>query len=152
METVELPPFTVTPSAVEKIAELGGLVLIDLVQGGCCGTAYTYSTPAAQDALPSTVSRFGCSGAWLCVSAEALAVLPGATLDFGSRLRPPRFRVLRNPNTPEVCPCRRSFGKPWPGPRQPTCRSYLPMPWDGEFDPPAAWQRQTGYSGRHLDQ
>lgn len=152
METVELPPFTVTPSAVEKIAELGGWVLIDLVQGGCCGTAYTYSAPASPDTIPSAASRFGCPGAWLYVSTEALAMLPGATLDFGSRLRPPRFRVLRNPNTPEVCPCRRSLGKPWPGPRQPTCRSYLPMPWDGEFDPPAAWQRQTGYPDRHLDQ
>jgi hypothetical protein len=74
-----------------------------------------------------------------------LSVLPGATLDYAGRLKPPRFRVLRNPNTTHVCACRRSFGEPWPGPRQPACRSYQPMPWDDHYDPPIAWKRQTGY-------
>jgi hypothetical protein len=49
---------------------------------------------------------------------------------YGARLKPPRFRVLVNPNTPLRCPCRRSFGVEWPGREQPDCQSYVPMPWD----------------------
>ncbi|GAA1730605.1 hypothetical protein [Brachybacterium phenoliresistens] len=139
-----LPPFTVTPAAIAQIAELGGAVHIDLVSGGCCGTVYDFS--AFEDRAEAVEgSRFGCPGAWLLVAPDALEVLSGATLDFSARIRPPRFRVLRNPGTEQVCPCRRSFGTAWPGPGSAACRSYEPMPWDARFEPPARWVRQTGW-------
>lgn len=145
MDKTTFPPFEVTGPAIQQIEALGGALLIDLVDGGCCGTAYAFNVVKDSDAVPTGTERFGCPGAWLFVSDAISDLMPGATLDYSSRLKPPRFRVLRNPNTPEVCPCRRSFGEPWPGPGQPTCRSYLPMPWDSDFDPPARWKRQTGY-------
>lgn len=90
--------------------------------------------------------RYGCPGAWLTVSASAAPFLVGASLDYGARLRPPRFRVLRNPNVEHTCPCRRSFGSTWPSPRQPDCRSYGPMPWDDDYQPPREWVQRTGWT------
>ncbi|MDQ3541067.1 MAG: iron-sulfur cluster assembly accessory protein [Chloroflexota bacterium] len=125
MET-RYPPFAVTPTAIRKIEDVGGCVRIDLVDGGCCGTAYDFAVhPGA-----STDEVFGCEGAWLLVSRDAMAILPGTKLDYSDRVRPPRFRVIHNPNTPERCPCNRSFGSAWPGRCQPTCRAKTPMPWD----------------------
>lgn len=143
IETV-LPPFTVTRAAIDEITSLSGAIRIDLAEGGCCGTTYVFSQ---EDLEGSEVgdTPYGCPGAWLIVSSTAAAVLPGATLDYSGRLKPPRFRILGNPNTEHMCACRRSFGQPWPGPRQPTCRSYQPMPWDTSYDPPLRWKRQTGY-------
>ena len=91
---------------------------------------------------------FGCPGAWLIVEPAALAVLTGARLDFRASSKPPRFRVEANPNTPQRCPCRRSFGQEWPGPRQSSCRAYAPMPWDDDYEPPADWARRTGWTRR----
>lgn len=142
-----LPPFTVTQAAIDEIERLGGHVRVELTDGGCCGIAYAFTIPEADSARDPTRHRYGCEGAWLSISDEASAILDGATLDYASRLRPPRFRVIRNPNTEHVCPCRRSFGAPWPGAGSANCRSYLPMPWDTKFDPPANWKRQTGYEG-----
>lgn len=65
---------------------------------------------------------YGCPGAHLHVSPAAVEVLTGATLDYSDRTRPPRFRVT-GIGEEHVCPCRRSFGSPWPGRGQPTCRS-----------------------------
>ena len=145
-EPTTYPPFDVTRAAIDQIESLGGAVLIDVEPGGCCGRtdAFSQADPAA---IPRAGDvRYGCPGAWLIVAATAAAVLPGATLDYSSRLKPPRFRVIANPNTAEVCACRRSFGAPWPGPGQPQCRSYHPMPWDEHYDPPPAWKRQTGWT------
>lgn len=151
-ETTVLPPFAVTRTAIEAIEALGGAVRIDLRAGGCCGTTYAFSqvdagsdVDAGSEVDPGD-TRYGCPGAWLVVSGVAGPVLEGATLDYGARLRPPRFRILGNPNLDQVCPCRRSFGEPWPGPRQPTCAAYQPMPWDREYQPPMDWQRRTGWS------
>lgn len=123
---MKLPPFRVTEAAVTEIDRAGGCVRLDLEAGGCCGTAYRFSAAAAfaDDAV------FGCDGARLAVSPAALQVLVGATLDYGARLTPPRYRVIRNLNTPVRCPCNRSFGSPWPGRRLPDCRADVPMPWD----------------------
>lgn len=140
-----LPPFTVTRAVIDEITALGGTLLLDLEEGGCCGTAYAFSLPTDTTSLPDGTRRYGCAGAWLYVSPQAAEVMEGATLDHRARTRPPRFSVLRNPNTPELCPCRRSFGQPWPGRGEHRCRSYLPMPWDDEFEPPTAWRRQTGW-------
>lgn len=99
---------------------------IDLIDGGCCGTAYDFTRhPAA-----SSDQVFGCDGAWLVVSDDAMRILPGTKLDYSDRIKPPRFRVINNPNTPVRCPCNRSFGMTWPGRCQPDCRAKTPMPWD----------------------
>ena len=163
-DTTVFPPFTVTRAAIDQLTVLGGAVRIDVEDGGCSGATYTFAQvnphepvrsgepsgaadPRAGGASRTDDTAYGCPGAWLVVSDAAAEVLAGATLDYAARLKPPRFRVLGNPNTAHVCPCRRSFGQEWPGPRQPTCRSYQPMPWDETFDPPTAWKRQTGYDG-----
>jgi len=148
-----LPPFTVTQTAIAQIEALGGTLMVDVEEGGCCGLTYAFRivyepTGSEREAESTEGKRFGCPGAWLLVGARAREVLPGATLDYSGTLKPPRFRILRNPNTPNVCSCRRSFGDPWPGPGQAECRSYRPMPWDDHFDPPNAWKRQTGYPDR----
>lgn len=124
METT-YPPFAVTTAAVEQIEAVGGAVRVDLQAGGCCGSTYVFTAePAARADL-----TFGCPGALLAVSRGALQVLTGAKLDYSGRMKPPRFRVIGNPNTPERCPCNRSFGDQWPGRGQPDCRARTPMPW-----------------------
>lgn len=144
--TTVLPPFTVTRAAIDAIEALGGAVRIDVESGGCCGTSYSFERVDGEvEGAAAGGERYGCPGAWLIVSPAAAEVLPGATLDYGARLKPPRFRVPRNPNVADACPCRRSFGGPWPGPRQPTCRSYEPMPWDDDYEPPQDWARRTGW-------
>jgi iron-sulfur cluster assembly accessory protein len=124
-ETV-FPPFRVSEAAVSQIVAVGGSVRIDIAAGGCCGRKYVFTAdrPDAGDQV------FGCPGAALALSPVALATMTGARLDYGARLKPPRFRVLANPNTPLRCPCSRSFGAEWPGSGQPDCQSYVPMPWD----------------------
>ena len=93
------------------------MVRIDIEEGGCCGSTWVFSQaePASSDQV------CGCPGALLAVSAAALALLAEARLDYGAKLKPPRYRVLGTPG--ERCPCRRSFGHPWPGPGQPDCRA-----------------------------
>lgn len=140
------PPFQVTRAAIDEIERLGGALRIELEEGGCCGLTYTYAKLPTDYTLAPGDQQYGCPGAWLIVGGRVAALLPGAKLDYSDRIKPPRFRVIGNPNTPEICACRRSFGQPWPGPRQPTCRSYLPMPWDTQYDPPRQWKRQTGYT------
>lgn len=120
------PPFEVTRSAINELEAVGGSVRVCLVPGGCCGTGWWFEA-----ALPGPDDeQYGCEGAWLAVDEAALPLLTGAKLDFGPALKPPRFRVINNPNTPVRCPCRRSFGEPFPGQRTPHCLSREPMPWD----------------------
>ncbi|GAB3537081.1 iron-sulfur cluster assembly accessory protein [Arthrobacter tecti] len=125
MSDTVFPPFTVTAAAVEQVVHLGGRVRIDLEPGGCCGTTYVIT----RDPSDPTDARYGCPGVELFVSESALAVLTGATVDYSGRIKPRRFRVLRNPNTPRRCRCNRSFGRDWPGKGQPECRAKCPMPW-----------------------
>ncbi len=128
MSETTLPPFAVTAAAIRQLEHLGGSARVDIEDGGCCGRTYVFTRePAGQGD-----ARYGCPGAELYVSAAAGAVLAGATLDYSDRIKPPRFRVIRNPNTPERCPCNRSFGHAWPGRGQPGCRSRCSMPWDVE--------------------
>ena len=122
---MRFPPFEVTEAAIAEIGRHGS-VRIDLAALGCSGTAYVFDV-AEEDGADE---GFGCEGARLVVSAAALTVLTGARLDYGGRLKPPRFRVLNNANTPLRCPCNRSFGGEWPGRGHPDCQSRTPMPWD----------------------
>ena len=127
MTDTVFPPFTVTPAAVEQLSVLGS-VRLDIADGGCCGDTYEFSTEQREP----TDWAFGCSGAELIVSVTAEPILRAATLDYSSRIKPPRFRIIKNPNTPDCCPCNRSFGKEWPGKRLKECRSRALMPWDEE--------------------
>ena len=125
-ETV-FPPFTVTAAAIRQLEVMGGRARVDIQDGGCCGQVYVFTQGPGDE----TDDRYGCSGAELFVSAAACAALTGATLDYSSSIKPPRFRVLKNPNTPRRCPCNRSFGRDWPGRGQPGCAARTPMPWEG---------------------
>lgn len=121
-----LPPFRVTYAAIEQLVQLGGKMRIDVEAGGCCGNTYVFTLDPG---MPDDAA-YGCPGAELFVSQAADPVLPGATIDFSSRVKPPRFRIIKNPNTPQRCPCNRSFGRVWPGKGQPECRAKAAMPWD----------------------
>ena len=92
------PPFAVSRAAIEAIEALGGAVRVDLEDGGCCGTAYAFSLVDAEDEQVQGDARYGCPGAWLFVTEAVGEVLAGATLDYGARLRPPRFRVPESMN------------------------------------------------------
>ena len=120
-----------TESAAQKILELtGGAdgrgLRIRLLPGGCCGTYYHF---VIDDLRPGDMV-VEASGAQVLLEPEVYPVLKGSRLDCGPALKPPRFRVLRNPNTPQKCPCGRSFGRPYPGRKSPQCQAYRPMPWD----------------------
>lgn len=116
----------VTPAAVTQIRALGGCLRVSLEPGGCCGTTYVFGLSACPGDLLTNLG----AGLTLTLSLEAAVVLAGARLDYSARLKPPRFRVLAGPNTPERCACNRSFGRPFPGKATPQCRAYAPMPWD----------------------
>lgn len=126
MTELVLPPFEVSRAAIDQIEVVGGAVRLTLEVGGCCGLTYSFLDAKGE----ASDERFGCVGAELYVPPGAIAVLRGAQLDFSGRIRPPRFRVLGNPNTPDRCPCNRSFGTQWPGRGHPGCRAKTPMPWD----------------------
>jgi iron-sulfur cluster assembly accessory protein len=116
-----------TPAAIAKIKSLPGPLRIALRPGGCCGTYYHFEIALPK---PGDLS-FGMGEVTIHLKPDAAEALQGACLDWGPTLKPPRFRVLRNPNTPHKCPCGRSFGRPWPGRCQPACQAYVPMPLDG---------------------
>lgn len=121
-------PLVLTAAARQKITDLGGALRVFLEDGGCCGTAYAFGAE-----LPHPGDHVWTDGALtLACPAAARPLLGGAKLDYGARLKPPRFRVLANPNTPLRCACNRSFGRPFPGKVTPQCRAYRPMPWDAD--------------------
>lgn len=130
MDDLVLPPFRVSKAAIDKIEAVGGTVRFTIEDGGCCGLSYSFHSSSGE---PDD-ERFGCPGAELFLPQSVLSVLTGARLDYSDRIKPPRFRVLRNPNTPDRCPCGRYFGGEWPGRGQPGCRAYAPMPWDDGDD------------------
>jgi Fe-S cluster assembly iron-binding protein IscA len=118
------PTFPVSRNAIDQITAVGGTVRIDVEDGGCCGLTWVFTQDEQQD----SDELFGCPGAVLAVSAATYPLLVESRLDYGARLKPPRYRVLSTPG--ELCPCRRSFGRPWPGRGQPDCRAATAMPWD----------------------
>lgn len=120
------PDVRVSPAAVTQLRALGGGLRIGLEPGGCCGTTYRFGLSAR----PGDVLTGLGAGLTLALSPEAAVVLTGARLEYSARVKPPRFRVLAGPNTPERCACNRSFGRPFPGKATPQCRAYQPMPWD----------------------
>ena len=117
-------PIHLTTAARQQIRRLGGYLRISLEPGGCCGTAYAFALAGQAGDLHFTEDDLT-----LSLSANAAAVLAGAKLAYGHRLKPPRFRILNNPNTPLRCACNRSFGQPFPGKATPQCLAYAPMPW-----------------------
>lgn len=126
MAEIVFPPFIVTAAAIRQLELIGGHARVDIQNGGCCGNTYVFTQGPGND----SDTKYGCPGAELFVSDAARAVLVGATLDYSPTVKPARFRVLKNPNTPKRCPCNRSFGRDWPGKGQPACAARTPMPWE----------------------
>ncbi|WP_293911700.1 iron-sulfur cluster assembly accessory protein [Deinococcus sp.] len=118
-----------TSAALEEIRRLGGTLRVGLEAGGCCGASYMFGLRGQPGDLWFTDADLT-----LCLSPDALLILSGARLDYGARIKPPRFRVLANPNTPQRCACNRSFGLPFPGKATPQCRAYEPMPWQSRSE------------------
>jgi iron-sulfur cluster assembly accessory protein len=116
---------TLTDAAREKIRELGSRLRIDLAPGGCCGTIFTFKLDAQDDDL---VLRF--DEISVQISAQAQGVLVGSRLDYGYRLKPPKFRILNISKTIFRCACNRSFGTLFPGKATPQCQDYVPMIWE----------------------
>lgn len=115
-----------SPAAVREIQRLG-MLRLDLSEGGCCGICYHFSREGRRPG--DLVIPVG--AAELALSPQAAPIVAESVLDFGANLKPPRFRLLRNPNTPLRCPCGRSFGQPYPGRPTACCQAYRPMPWPG---------------------
>jgi len=119
-------PLLLTPAARDKIIELGGTLVIHLEPGGCCGTTFVFAR-----ALEHHDLSFAFEGLTLGMEPALLTLLGGSSkLDYGAKLVPPRFRILRLHPTLERCACNRSFGQPFPGKVTPQCRAYTAMPWD----------------------
>lgn len=113
-----------TPAALQEIRNLGSILRIWVTSGGCCGRLISFSlTPIAND------NRFEVEGLSIYLDSEAFQVLQGATLDYGVRLKPARFRILRIQNGVQRCPCRRSFGQVFTGHKTLECAACVPMPW-----------------------
>lgn len=120
-----------TLTAIQKINELcqddnEGL-RIQLLPGGCSGTYYHFTISKVEE--NDIVFNFEQNIKVYLDSATSL-LLQGSTIDYKQTLKPPRFRVLKNPNTPLKCPCGRSFGNPYPGKVTPDCKAYTRMVWD----------------------
>ncbi|GAA5513487.1 iron-sulfur cluster insertion protein ErpA [Deinococcus carri] len=120
-----MKPPQLTPAALAQIRTLGSVLRVSLEPGGGCGTAYAFALAAQPGDLTHDLGSVT-----LALSPEVARVLTGARLDYGARLKPPRFRVLAHPNTPHRCACNRSFGVPFPGRVTPECRAYQPMLWN----------------------
>ena len=114
-----------TQAARDQIRLLGGSLRLWLEAGGCCGTTYAFGLEGSEADL-----EFQDRDVTLFCTPEAVTLLTGAKLDYGVRLKPPRFRILSNPNTPQRCACNRSFGQKFPGKVTSACRAYCRMPWD----------------------
>jgi Fe-S cluster assembly iron-binding protein IscA len=111
-ETV-FPPFQVSRAAVSQIEAVGGVVRIDIADGGCCGRKYVFlaGMPDADDQV------FGCPGATLALSPVALAALTGAKLDYGAALNPAAIPCSRQPEYSAALPVqpllRRGVARSW---------------------------------------
>lgn len=99
---------------------------IALRPGGCSGTSYHYSIDRSR---PDDVV-IGTGQCLVLLEPEVARMLEGAKLDYGPALKPPRFLLRQDPNTPTRCPCGRSFGSPFLGKPTPDCKAYVPMEWD----------------------
>lgn len=100
-EHTTLPPFSVTRAAVEAIESFGGALRIDVEEGGCCGTTYSFSLVEAESQTVAGDEQYGCTGAWLFVSPGAAPVLRGATLALR---RQPETSAVPHPAKPQSGP------------------------------------------------
>lgn len=119
-----------TTAAVDQIRRLaagadrlGSGLRITLQPGGCCGQ-FLYMYLGSRQEGDVVVEQ---GGATVLVDPALAPLLEGAILDYGDRLRPPRFR-LKNIRIPHKCACGRSIGSPYRG-KSKQCRAYEPPPW-----------------------
>ena len=91
-------------SIVEKRGGLG--LRLGIRKVGCSGLAYTFDVASE---VGEGDHLFEAHDARVVVSAEAMAVLDGSTLDFVREGFKETFRV-DNPNARSTCGCGESFG------------------------------------------
>ena len=122
----EYPALAIHPSAWDEIVRLGGTLRVHLEPLGCSG--YFYSFPLDRPCEDDIVLRRG--EARICIEQEAWPYVAGGKLDYRSKLKPPRFRILGVPHGMPRCPCNRSFNEEYPGYETEVCQAMTPMPWE----------------------
>jgi iron-sulfur cluster assembly protein len=104
-------PITLTDRAAERIRRhLAGLgadpaVRIGVKRTGCSGYAYTLDYAAGPEGSDRLVEDHGIR---IRISAEALPILSGTTVDYVREGLNEKF-VFQNPNAGEACGCGESF-------------------------------------------
>ena len=106
-------PITLTPTAIEKVAELVAAEGVDEVlalrvsvkPGGCSGFNYDmfFDTEFADDDILRDYS-----GVKVVVDSSSAELLTGSTLDFADGLQGAGFHIT-NPNATRTCGCGNSF-------------------------------------------
>jgi len=106
-------PITLTPTAIEKVAELVAAEGVDEVlalrvsvkPGGCSGFNYDmyFDTEFADDDIVRDYS-----GVKVVVDSSSAELLTGSTLDFADGLQGAGFHIT-NPNATRTCGCGNSF-------------------------------------------
>ena len=110
MDTNVAPaPFSVSPRAAERIAEITGAngqaLRVAVLAGGCSGFQYRFELDGARAEDDLVVER---DGAVVLVDPASLDLLAGAELDYSDALMGAHFTV-RNPNAASACGCGTSF-------------------------------------------
>ena len=111
MDTSLAPaPFSVSPRAAERIAEITGAgaqaLRVAVLAGGCSGFQYKFELDGQGPQPDDAVIEHG--GARVLVDPASLDLLAGAQLDYTDELMSSHF-AIRNPNATSACGCGTSF-------------------------------------------
>ena len=111
MDTNAAPtPFSVSPRAAERIAEITGAngqaLRVAVLAGGCSGFQYKFELDGQGPQPDDAVIEHG--GARVLVDPASLDLLAGAQLDYTDELMSSHF-AIRNPNATSACGCGTSF-------------------------------------------
>ena len=103
-------PFSVSPRAAERIAEITGAagqaLRVAVLAGGCSGFQYKFDLDGEGPQPDDAVIEQG--GARVLVDPASLDLLAGAQLDYTDELMSSHF-AIRNPNATSACGCGTSF-------------------------------------------
>lgn len=111
MDVQQASPFTMTPRAARRIADIlaaeGGVVMlrVAVTGGGCSGFQYSFALDDAKLDDDVVIER---DGAVVLVDPMSLDFLKGAQLDFVDDLIGAAFKI-NNPNATSSCGCGTSF-------------------------------------------
>lgn len=107
--TAAAVPFSVSPRAAERIAEIasdsGQALRVAVLAGGCSGFQYKFELDGAPQPDDAVIEQ---AGARVLVDPTSLDLLAGAQLDYTDELMSSHFAV-RNPNATSACGCGTSF-------------------------------------------